>query len=163
MTHETTAVGAAPETATTRDPFSRAERHRGELRVHCYRMVGSRADAEDLVQETMIRAWRERESLDAPERPRPWLYRIAIRVCRDLLAGPARRREVAAASSAIAEVLWLEPFPDSPLDGTIARETIEPAYLAPIQRLPPRRRPVLILRDVLGGRTPGRTPIGVPP
>ncbi len=90
MTHETTA----------RDLPSRAERHRAELRVHCYRMVGSHSDAEDLVQETMIRAWRKRESLDDPERLRPWLYRIATRVCLDFLAGPAREREVATAASA---------------------------------------------------------------
>ncbi|MEV3870096.1 RNA polymerase subunit sigma-70 [Streptomyces sp. NPDC049906] len=140
MTHQT----------TTPDLADRAERHRGELRVHCYRMVGSYADAEDLVQETLIRAWRKRDSLQAPERLRPWLYRIATRTCLDFLGGPARSREVATAASAIAEVRWLEPYPDALLDGAIARETIELAYLAAIQHLPPRQRAVLILRDVLG-------------
>ncbi|MCX4661620.1 sigma factor [Streptomyces uncialis] len=88
MTHGTTTARAAHETATARDLSSRAERHCGELRVHCYRTVRSYADAEDLVQETMIRAWRERESPDDPERLRPWLYRIVTRARPDFLAGP---------------------------------------------------------------------------
>ncbi|MFF2021725.1 RNA polymerase subunit sigma-70 [Streptomyces sp. NPDC058171] len=151
MTDGAQADGAQADRANTAEDLSaRAERHRGELRVHCYRMVGSYTDAEDLVQETLIRAWRKRESLDDPERLRPWLYRIATRVCLDFLGGPARSREVATATSAIAEVRWLEPYPDSLLEGTIARETIELAYLAAIQHLPPRQRAVLILRDVLG-------------
>ncbi|WP_329559858.1 RNA polymerase subunit sigma-70 [Streptomyces uncialis] len=148
MTPETDVPQAAA--APQPDLAARAERHRGELRVHCYRMVGSYSDAEDLVQETLIRAWRKREQLTDPERLRAWLYRIATRVCLDFLGGPARSREVVTADSVIAEVRWLEPYPDSLLDGAIARETIELAYLAAIQHLPPRQRAVLILRDVLG-------------
>ncbi len=142
------------------------ERHRHELRVHCYRMTGSFTDAEDLVQETMLRAWKGRDGLADAGALRPWLYRIATNVCLDALASPARTRELAltvdtsggSARSASAEVTWLEPFPDRLLDAAeqgpeavaIARETIELAFLAAIQHLPVRQRAVLILRDVLG-------------
>ncbi|GAA2393968.1 RNA polymerase subunit sigma-70 [Nonomuraea africana] len=160
-----TAVLAADE-----DAFGElAERYRHELRVHCYRMLGSFTDAEDLVQETLLRAWRKRESFEGRSTFRAWLYRIATNACLDALAGPARRREVAMAadgaggpaSSTLAEVTWLQPYPDellnlaAPDDGepdavVIARETIELAFLAAIQHLPPRQRAVLILRDVVG-------------
>ncbi|MEV5745346.1 RNA polymerase subunit sigma-70 [Microbispora rosea] len=145
-----------------------AARHRHELRVHCYRMLGSFTDAEDLVQETLLRAWRARESFEGRSTFRAWLYRIATNACLDALSGPARAREVMAADvsegpgrPASADVPWLQPYPDDLLDlaapdeggpdaVAIARETVELAFLAAIQHLPPRQRAVLILRDVVG-------------
>jgi RNA polymerase sigma-70 factor (ECF subfamily) len=133
------------------------ERHRRELHVHCYRMVGSFEEAEDLVQETFLRAWRKRDSLEGGSGFRAWLYRIATNVCLDTLRRNSRQlREL----RSFAEVPWLQPYPDRLLDEiapsdqepdavVVARETIELAYLAAIQLLPPRQRAVLILRDVL--------------
>ncbi|MEW1545041.1 RNA polymerase subunit sigma-70 [Streptomyces tsukubensis] len=146
-----------------------AERYRHELRVHLYRMLGSFTDAEDLVQETLLKAWRRRETFEGRAGFRAWLYRIATNTALDFLGGPARNREVALAvdsagspaSSALAEVTWLQPYPDRLLDlaapgssephtAAIARETVELAFLAVIQHLPPRQRAVLILRDIAG-------------
>ncbi|GAA2423662.1 RNA polymerase subunit sigma-70 [Actinomadura vinacea] len=135
-----------------------AERHRHELRVHCYRMLGSFTDAEDLVQETMLRAWRRRETYEGRSTFRAWLYRIATNACLDVLTGPAREREMSAAPAMIAEVSWLEPFPDRLLDlaadepgaAAVARETIELAFLAAIQHLPARQRAAVIMLEVLG-------------
>ncbi|MEV5597721.1 RNA polymerase subunit sigma-70 [Streptomyces sp. NPDC052496] len=152
------------------EAFARlAERYRHELRVHCYRMLGSFTDAEDLVQEALLRAWRKRAGFEGRATFRAWLYRIATNVCLDALAGPARSREIAVAvdgagvptRSAPAEITWLQPYPDALLDraapagngpeaAAIARETVELAFLAAIQHLPPRQRAVLILRDVVG-------------
>ncbi|WP_234440760.1 RNA polymerase subunit sigma-70 [Streptomyces rimosus] len=173
-------AGAAPHgvdaqaEAAVRDgdeeAFARlAERYRHELRVHCYRMLGSFTDAEDLVQEALLRAWHRRRGFEGRATFRAWLYRIATNACLDALASPARSREIAVAvdgtgtatRSAPAEVTWLQPYPDAlldlaaPADGgpeaaAIARETIELAFLAAIQHLPPRQRAVLILRDVVG-------------
>lgn len=141
-----------------------AERHRHELLVHCYRMLGSYSDAEDMVQETLLRAWRRRETYEGRATLRAWLYRIATNACLDLLSGPARR-EIALSPRgerhAQSEVPWLQPIPDRVLDlaapgdgephaAAVARETIELACLAAIQHLPPRQRAVLILRDVVG-------------
>ena len=132
------------------------ERHRRELHVHCYRMLGSFEDAEDTVQETFLRAWRRRETYEGRSMFRAWLYRIATNACLDLLA---RRRPQAATGG---EVPWLQPYPDRLLDelpaadaddperAAVARETIELAYLVAVQHLAPRPRAVLILRDVLG-------------
>lgn len=132
-----------------------AERHRRELHVHCYRMLGSFQDAEDTVQETFLRAWRARETYAGRASFRAWLYRIATNASLDLLAkrrpGPARG----------GEVLWLQPYPDRLLDelptdtdgpesAALSRETIELAYVVAVQHLAPRPRAVLILRDVLG-------------
>ncbi|MDY7090046.1 MAG: RNA polymerase subunit sigma-70 [Actinomycetota bacterium] len=133
-----------------------AERHRRELHVHCYRMLGSFEDAEDTVQETLLRAWRRRETFKGRSTVRAWLYRIATNACLDRLArtrpGPATGGEVP----------WLQPYPDRLLDelpagdadepetAAVARETIELAYLVAVQHLAPRPRAVLILRDVLG-------------
>src|SRR2546429_539538 len=133
-----------------------AERHRRELHVHCYRMLGSFEDAEDTVQETFLRAWRRRETFEGRSTSRAWLYRISTNACLDLLA--KRRPEPATGG----EVLWLQPYPDRLLDElpaddadepetvAVARETIELAYLVAVQHLAPRPRAVLILRDVLG-------------
>ncbi|GIE99342.1 RNA polymerase sigma factor [Paractinoplanes rishiriensis] len=133
-----------------------AERHRRELHVHCYRMLGSFEDAEDTVQETFLRAWRRRETFQGRSTLRAWLYRIATNACLDRLA---RQRPEPATGG---EVPWLQPYPDRLLDElpagdadepetvTVARETIELAYLVAVQHLAPRPRAVLILRDVLG-------------
>jgi RNA polymerase sigma-70 factor (ECF subfamily) len=141
------------------------ERHRRELRAHCYRMVGSFEDSEDLVQETFARAWRARERFRREGRWsfRAWLYRIATNACLDHLArcGP-RVLPVDVASAAdpegevpriAADVRWLEPYPDrlvDPHEAAVARETLEIGFVAAIQHLPPRQRAVLILRDVAG-------------
>ncbi len=136
------------------------ERHRGELRVHCYRMLGSFDEAEDLVQETFLRAWRGLDGFEGRSSFRAWLYRIATNACLDDVR--ARRvlpYDVEAASDPAdgmpprTDIAWLQPFPDrllEPGDAAVARETIELAFLAAIQHLPPRQRAVLILRDVLG-------------
>ncbi|WP_243395303.1 RNA polymerase subunit sigma-70 [Nocardioides currus] len=133
-----------------------AERHRRELHVHCYRMLGSFQDAEDAVQETFLRAWRRRETFEGRASFRAWLYRIATNACLDLLA--KRRPEPATGG----EVLWLQPYPDRLLDeltadeadepetAALARETVELAYVVAVQHLAPRPRAALILRDVVG-------------
>jgi RNA polymerase sigma-70 factor (TIGR02960 family) len=145
--------------ATEKQAFeARVVRHRRELHVHCYRMVGSFHDADDLVQETMLRAWRARETFhaaDAQEGFRAWLYRIATNSCLDFL----RRTPRQMATHSFAEMPWLEPYPDRLLDEVpasdtpqgvaVGKETIALVYLALIQRLPPRQRAILILRDVL--------------
>jgi RNA polymerase sigma-70 factor (ECF subfamily) len=131
------------------------EPHRRELQVHCYRMLGSFTDAEDLVQETLLRAWRRRETFAGRSTFRAWLYRIATNACLDHLERHRRR------PGENGEVTWLQPFPDRLLeqaappdaepDATVvARETIELAFLVAVQHLPPRQRAVLMLRDVLG-------------
>ncbi|HEX6569627.1 MAG TPA: RNA polymerase subunit sigma-70 [Acidimicrobiales bacterium] len=134
------------------------ERHRRELHVHCYRMLGSFDEAEDLVQETFLRAWRRRDSFEGSEWFRAWLYRIATNACLDALRRSSRRVRT---NASFAEVPWLQPYPDRLLDEVapsddepdavvVRRETIELAFLAALQMLPPRQRAVLIARDVLG-------------
>jgi RNA polymerase sigma-70 factor, ECF subfamily len=141
------------------------ERHQRELRAHCYRMVGSFEDSEDLVQETFARAWRARArfSREGWWSFRAWLYRIATNACLDHVA---RRRprvlpvDVAPAADPegdlppiAADVPWLEPYPDrlvDPHEAAVARETLEIAFVAAIQHLPPRQRATLILRDAAG-------------
>lgn len=142
-----------------------AERYRRELQVHCYRMLGSIEDAEDLVQETLMRAWRRRESFEGRASVRAWLYKIATNACLDALKRRPRRvlpADVVSAAAPDSEVpavsddhAWLEPYPDHLLvegvdDTVVRRETIELAFVAAIQHLPPRQRAVLILRDVVG-------------
>lgn len=146
-----------------------AERHRRELRVHCYRMVGSLDEAEDLVQETFLRAWRGRASFEGRASPRVWLYRIATNACLDVLRRRPRRvlaadvpaGDPAATDMPTAELPWLQPYPDALLEGVAdggagpaelaeSRETIELAFLAAIQHLPPRQRAAVIVRDALG-------------
>jgi RNA polymerase sigma-70 factor (ECF subfamily) len=132
-----------------------AEPHRRELQVHCYRMLGSFTDAEDMVQETLLRAWRRRETYAGRSTFRAWLYRIATNACLDHLERHPRR------PGGNGEVTWLQAFPDRLLDqaapsdaepdaAVVARETIELAFLVAVQHLPPRQRAVLMLRDVLG-------------
>jgi RNA polymerase sigma-70 factor (ECF subfamily) len=134
------------------------ERHRRELQVHCYRMLGSFTDAEDMVQEAFLRAWRRRETYAGRSTFRAWLYRIATNVCLDHLERHPRRP---GRDGGVGEVTWLQPFPDRLLDqvappdaepdaAIVARETIELAFLVAVQHLPPRQRAVLMLRDVLG-------------
>jgi RNA polymerase sigma-70 factor (ECF subfamily) len=128
-----------------------AGRHRRELHVHCYRMLASFDEAEDAVQETLLRAWRHRDRFTGDALFRAWLYRIATNVCLDLLRGAARGPVTV---RSFAEVPWLQPYPDRLLDEVeehaIARETIELAFLVALQALPPRQRATLIARDVLG-------------
>jgi RNA polymerase sigma-70 factor, ECF subfamily len=148
------------------------ERHRRELQVHCYRMLGSFEDAEDLVQETFLRAWRKRASFtpQGPSSFRAWLYRIATNACLDVLeriprrvlppqTGPAADPRTPLQTQA--DRPWLQPYPDhlleavgprdtQPDEAVVSKETIELAFLAAIQLLPPRQRAALILRDVLG-------------
>jgi len=125
------------------------ERHRGELHVHCYRMLGSYEEAEDLTQETFLRAWRKRETYAQRASLRAWLYRIATNACLDALE---KRPKTPAANG---EITWLQPYPDTaaPVDEDVfSRETVELAFMVAIQHLAPRPRAVLILRDVLGWR-----------
>ena len=140
-------------TSDEREFAAAAERHRRELHVHCYRMLGSFDEAEDALQETLLRAWRARETQSEDAGLRAWLYRIATNVCLDALR--RNKRQVPTA-----EVPWLQPYPDQLLDEVapseeqpdavvVARETIELTYMTLIQLLPPRQRAVLILRDVL--------------
>jgi RNA polymerase sigma-70 factor (TIGR02960 family) len=135
----------------------RTSRHRRELHVHCYRMLSSFEEAEDLVRETLLRAWRRREDLDREEHLRAWLYKIATNASLDHIKAKGRR---VPSLGSFRDVPWLEPYPDSLLEARapdtdepdaalIGRETIELAFLAVIQLLPPRQRAVLILREVL--------------
>lgn len=146
------------------------ERHRVELRVHCYRMLGSFEESEDLVQETFLRAWKNLGGFAGRSSFRAWLYRIATNACIDALDGRARRvlpqhlappSDPRIAMPPRTDVAWLQPFPDrlcepaapgaaEPEAVVVTRETIELAFLAAIQHLPPRQRAVLLLRDVLG-------------
>jgi RNA polymerase sigma-70 factor (TIGR02960 family) len=134
------------------------ERHRRELHVHCYRMLASYDEADDAVQESFLRAWRSRDSLDDQSMFRAWLYRIATNVCLDLLRTRSRRLT---SLHSFRDVPWLQPYPDAQLDevasdalgpdaASIERETIELTFLAALQVLPPRQRAALVLRDVLG-------------
>lgn len=121
--------------------------HRRELHIHCYRLLANFEEAEDAVQETLTKAWQARENFGAAGNARAWLYRIATNACLD------RMRQVKALDRSFADVPWLQPYPDAlldePVELVVARETIELAFLAVIQLLPPRQRAVLILRDVL--------------
>ena len=134
------------------------ERHRRELHIHCYRMLASFDEAEDAVQETFLRAWRGRGGFEGGALFRAWLYKIATNVCLDMRRRDSRRL---GSLRSFAEVPWLQPYPDSLLDEVaagddqpdavaVARETIELAFLAAMQVLPPRQRAALIVRDVLG-------------
>jgi RNA polymerase sigma-70 factor (TIGR02960 family) len=146
------------------------EPHRRELQVHCYRILGSLQDAEDMVQETLLAAWRSLDAFEGRASVRAWLYRIATNRCLDALRARSRRpREVQAmnelpAPTRRSEPLWLEPYPDVLLEDLLhsspgpaaryeAREAVELAFIVALQGLPPRQRVALVLRDVLGFRT----------
>ena len=139
------------------------EPYRRLLHVHCYRMLGSFDEAEDLVQETLLRAWRGRAGFEGRAAVRTWLYRIATNACLDFLESSSHRLQSLESPQAADSngVSWIQPYPDRLLDQVassdagpdalvIARETIELAYLIAIQYLPPKQRATLILRDALG-------------
>jgi RNA polymerase sigma-70 factor (ECF subfamily) len=139
-------------TLSERQFASLAEPRRRELHVHCYRMLASYDEAEDTVQETLLRAWKARDTFDESTNFRAWLYRIATNVCLDALRARARTPV-----ASYAEVPWLQPYPDALLDevespeaSAVSRETISLAFVAALQALPPRQRAALIARDVLG-------------
>ncbi|MBP2371188.1 sigma-70 family RNA polymerase sigma factor [Pseudonocardia parietis] len=144
------------------------EDYRRELTGYCYRMLGSAFEAEDAVQDTMIRAWKGLAKFDGRSSLRSWLYRIATNVCIDALNGRKRRAvpmDIGGPGAPVAESLreplpdaeWLEPMPDArvstpagdPAEKAIAKETIRLAFIAALQHLPARQRAVLILREVL--------------
>jgi RNA polymerase sigma-70 factor (ECF subfamily) len=140
----------------------RLDQHRSELTGYCYRMLGSPFEAEDAVQETMIRAWRGYDRFEGRAQLRSWLYRIATNVCLDMLAGRERRarpmdlgpaREPIVENLHTPDVPWLQPAPTDlvgdPADAAVARESIRLAFVAALQHLPPRQRAVLILCEVL--------------
>ena len=141
------------------------EQHRKELTAHCYRMLGSAFEAEDAVQETMVRAWRGLDSFEGRSSLRSWLYRIATNICLDMAgAGQRRARPMdltspgtpySAVDAGLPETTWVGPAPDAlllsadPAEAAIARESVRLAFIAALQRLPAKQRAVLILRDVL--------------
>jgi RNA polymerase sigma-70 factor, ECF subfamily len=153
------------------DAFRRVvESYRRELHAHCYRMLGSTHDAEDALQDAMLRAWRGLARFDGRSSLRPWLYRIATNTCLDLIAKRPKRvlpiDHVPAADARgsflapLVESVWIEPYPDERLgleDGYASpdaryerRESVELAFIAALQHLPARQRAVLIMREVLG-------------
>jgi RNA polymerase sigma-70 factor (ECF subfamily) len=163
---------AAPEevarrTAAPGELEDHLERHRAELTAYAYRMLGSSFEAEDAVQDALLRAWRSYEGFEGRAALRSWLYRITTNVCLDMLNGRERRArpmDLGPAQSAdsplgepLPEVTWLEPIPDGrvtpagsdPAEVAELRESIRLAFVAALQHLPPRQRAVLILREVL--------------
>jgi RNA polymerase sigma-70 factor (ECF subfamily) len=157
-------------TATAEDLDVRLERHRVELTGYCYRMLGSSFEAEDAVQDTLVRAWRSYDKFEGRSSLRSWLYRIATNVCLDMLtAGNRRARPMdlsdstplaQAALSPRPDNTWLEPMPDArvlptvddPAEAAVAKESVRLAFMATLQQLPPKQRAVLILREVLAWR-----------
>jgi RNA polymerase sigma-70 factor, ECF subfamily len=151
----------------TVDVSPQLEPYRTELTAYCYRMLGSAFEAEDAVQETFLRAWRAYDRFEGRAALRSWLYKIATNVCLDMKGASQRRArpmDLRDAQSAdvglpapLAENTWLEPIPDErvvpsggdPADVVMARESVRLAFVAALQRLPPKQRAVLILREVL--------------
>jgi RNA polymerase sigma-70 factor (TIGR02960 family) len=147
------------------------EPYRAELRVHCYRMLGSLTDAEDVVQETLLAAWRGLAGFEGRASVRAWLYRIATNRCLNVMRDAKRRVPVEPVPpfqppepSRRSEITWLQPFPDALLDGIAdtapgpearyqAMEAVELAFVSALQRMPPRQAAVLVLRDVLAFAT----------
>jgi RNA polymerase sigma-70 factor (ECF subfamily) len=133
---------------------------RAELRAHCYRMLGSAHDAEDVLQEVSLRAWRGRGEFEGRSSLRTWLHRIAVNACLNELERKERRvlpADLGPASGGdvlpgepLGEVMWLEPLPDDPELRAAERETVELAFVAAVQHLPPNQRAALIMFDVLG-------------
>ena len=162
-------AGAGTKTAAaqdTRELELRLEEHRVKLTGYCYRMLGSAFEAEDAVQETLVRAWRSYDRFEGRAALGSWLYRIATNVCLDMLDGRERRARpmdlgpasepVAANLRTLPEVTWIKPVPDGrvvpegdPAEVAVARETIRLAFVAALQHLPARQRAALILCDVL--------------
>ena len=138
--------------------FAELEQHRAELTAYCYRMLGSPFDAEDAVQDTLVRAWRNVERFEGRAALKSWLYKIATNVCLDMLSAGKRRArpmDLGPAQEPIfenlnvpAEVTWIEPMPD-PADVAVERESIRLAFIAALQHLPARQRATLILCEVL--------------
>ncbi len=164
MMTETTAAEAV------RAPEDLLEPHRTELTAYAYRMLGSAFEAEDAVQETMVRAWKSLDRFEGRSQLRSWLYRIATNVCLDMLGSRQRRArpmDIEPASHAdrplpppLTETVWIEPAPDSlvvpssgdPANVALARESVRLAFMAALQHLSPKQRAVLILREVLRWR-----------
>jgi RNA polymerase sigma-70 factor (ECF subfamily) len=161
------ALMQAPSLATKSSELEgQLEQHRAELTGYCYRMLGSPFEAEDAVQETLLRAWRGFDRFEGRAALRSWLYRIATNICLDMLdgrarralpmdLGPARAPDLANANI-LPEATWIQPIPDGrlapegdPAEVAVTRETIRLAFVAALQHLPPRQRAVLILCEVL--------------
>ena len=160
-------IAENPTTLSPEELERRLEGHRMELTAYCYRMLGAATEAEDAVQETLLRAWRSFDRFEGRAALRSWLYRIATNVCFDMLKGTQRRArpmDLADARTAdsplgdaLPEATWIGPIPDGsvlpedgdPADVIVSRESIRLAFVAALQHLPPRQRAVLILREVL--------------
>jgi RNA polymerase sigma-70 factor (ECF subfamily) len=169
-THDDALLAAAR--AGDDDAYARlVAAHRGELHAHCYRMLGSVHDAEDALQEALLRAWRALPRFERRSSLRSWLYRIATNTCLDTIGKRPKQRVLpidygppadphAGPGAPLIESVWVEPYPDEQLglaDGRAApdaryelRESVELAFIAALQLLPPRQRAVLICREVLG-------------